>query len=75
MMEAPPHEYPHTTHCYKLSLRLWTRVLAAVVTRKRGWIRRVLPAVYDSGLDVDGEKHSDSYQGTASEPCHIRGQI
>jgi hypothetical protein len=31
-MEAPPYEYPHTTHCYKLSVQVGELLLAAVVT-------------------------------------------
>lgn len=32
MIEAPPHEYPHTTHCYKLSVQVGALLLADVVT-------------------------------------------
>jgi len=38
-MEAPPHEYPHTTHCYKLSVQIGVLLLADVVTRTRSNIR------------------------------------
>jgi len=73
-MEAPPHEYPHTTHCYKLSVQIGVLLLADVVTGREA-ISGFPSRVDDSGLGFDGKKDSDSYRGTASQPCRIGGQI